>query len=188
MSERLLLHTCCAPCTTFVAKALREEGFEVQFFFFNPNIHPFDEYARRLSALHALLLQTGEPMIAPFPYNPLSYFTAVSSQTQRCRACYSHRLEVTACWAKNQGYKHFSTTLTISPYQEVSAINRIGIEIGRAFQVNYIARDFRYGFPESKKMAEDYSLYLQNYCGCLYSDWERVKKAIWKTLSGAGCF
>lgn len=183
--KNIALHTCCAPCTAYVLPAFQAEGFEVIPVFFNPNIHPFNEYVQRVRSMNELLQRWKKPFTQPFPHEPVRFFSAISGQDDRCQICYRLRLEQIAGWAKEKGINYFSTTLTISPYQDVEKINQIGERMGQQYRVSYLAKDFRAGFTESKKMAQEYGLYRQKYCGCLYSFWEGAKRTTWKALNGA---
>jgi predicted adenine nucleotide alpha hydrolase (AANH) superfamily ATPase len=183
---RLLLHTCCAPCGIFVGEFFEKEGLEVVHLFYNPNIHPFAEYKRRWETLADYAFQSGRVVLAPFPYNPLEYFTAVWEGKERCVSCYRLRLLQVARWGKAHGFSLYSTTLTISPYQDVAAIERVGKEVEEEVGITFLGKDLRSGFPESMRRARELGLYRQNYCGCIFSKWEGVKKRLWKSLTGPG--
>lgn len=187
MKGRLALHTCCAPCATYVNHFFKNEGFAVVNVFYNPNIHPVDEYERRRITLESYVAQIGGELRIPFPYDPREFFALSLDLTKRCRLCYALRLRRVAEWAKEQGFLAFSTTLTISPYQDVAGILEVGEQIGKEIGIPFIGVDFRSGFPESVRMAKELNLYRQKYCGCIMSYWEGVKKRIWKSLTGQGC-
>ncbi|MCX6090801.1 MAG: epoxyqueuosine reductase QueH [Candidatus Atribacteria bacterium] len=182
--NKLLLHTCCGPCATVVNPWLVQEGYEVKNFFYNPNIHPWDEYVRRYQAFFLYLEKTGTNGIVPFPYQPQDYFQALSDTTKRCLSCYSLRLRITAWYGKQHQFEYFSTTLTVSPYQDVPAIHELGKQIARETGVCFIEKDFRSFYPESVARSNNLELYRQKYCGCLFSQWEGVKKREWKSLTG----
>ncbi|MCX7667878.1 MAG: epoxyqueuosine reductase QueH [Atribacterota bacterium] len=184
MKELVLLHTCCAPCSIYVSEFFEREGFEVIHMFYNPNIHPFEEYRRRWETLSNLIWKTGRKLVAPFPYNPLEYFSIIQQEEERCPRCYRLRLTQVARWGKEHGFPLFSTTLTISPYQDVTCIQQIGEEVGNEFGVTFVGIDFRKGFAESMRRAKELNLYRQKYCGCIFSWWEGVKKGVWKSLTG----
>jgi len=184
--NKLLLHTCCGPCATAVNRFYEERDFAVVNFFYNPNIHPFDEYVKRLTTLEEYLASTGGVLFAPLPYNPLEYF-AVVSPDKRCESCYRLRLQKTAEWAKKWGFLFFATTLTISPYQNRVRLLEIGQEIGSLVGLQFVGEDLCSLFSQSAKKAKERGLYRQNYCGCIYSRWEGVKKRLWKSLTGQGC-
>ncbi|MGQ9473446.1 MAG: epoxyqueuosine reductase QueH [Candidatus Caldatribacteriaceae bacterium] len=189
MKERLLLHTCCAPCHTVVRDFLEEQGFAVSTLFYNPNIHPFDEYKRRYETLWEYLLKIGkEPPLSPFPYNPLEYFEVIKEPENRCPSCYRLRLLRVAQWGKEHGFPFFSTTLVVSPYQEVEGLLMVGKELGKEIGISFVGFDLREKFPQSVQRAKEMKLYRQNYCGCIFSWWEGVKRKIWKSLTGRGSF
>ncbi|MGC8778523.1 MAG: epoxyqueuosine reductase QueH, partial [Candidatus Caldatribacteriaceae bacterium] len=176
-------HTCCAPCSTY-ASGFFEKEFAVVHIFYNPNIHPFEEYRRRWETLREYAWRTHREVIAPFLYNPLEYFSAISGDGERCAHCYRLRLKRVAQWGKDHGFAFFSTTLTISPYQDVEGIQRTGEEVGKALGITFLGVDLRRGFSESVRQAKELGLYRQKYCGCIFSQWEGVKKRIWKSLTG----
>ncbi len=186
MDKRVLLHTCCGPCATYVVDALLKEGFEITLFFYNPNIHPFDEYARRYKSFVDYALYKGLKVEMPFAYNPLEFFRWIREPEERCAHCYEMRLGRTAQWARQRGYSFFATTLTISPYQKIENIFKVGENLQKKEQVVFLRKDFRSGFAESVKISRELGLYRQNYCGCIFSKWEGVKRKVWKSLTGQG--
>lgn len=157
-SSRVLLHTCCGPCTTYVNKWLGENGFEVKGYFYNPNIYPEDEYQRRLLTMEFYATVVGLKVI----YEPNDLRTAAGE----CENCYRARLGKTAQKAKELSLEYFSTTLLISPYQKHDLLKQAGEEIGRKAGVKFFYRDFRIGYRESRRMAKEMKLYMQKYCGC----------------------
>jgi len=184
LGDKILLHTCCAPCVTYVNEALEKEGWEVVNIFYNPNIHPFDEYARRYETLVLYLEREGKVLKAPFPYNPLEYFSLITEAENRCSKCYLLRLRKVAQWGKERGFEFFTTTLTISPYQDLSAIWEVGKQIEEELGIKFLVRDFREGFRQSVTRSRELKLYRQNYCGCIFSKYEGVKRRLWKRLTG----
>lgn len=188
MKNKLLLHTCCAPCHTVVSAFLEEQGFAVSTIFYNPNIHPFEEYQRRYETLSEYLFRAGQEFLVPFPYNPLEYFEVIKEPENRCSLCYRLRLLKVAQWGKEHGFLFFSTTLTVSPYQDVEQILKKGEEIGREIGISFVGFDLRDKFPESVQKAREMKLYRQNYCGCIFSRWEGVKRKICKSLTGQSSF
>lgn len=177
--NRILLHACCGPCATYPTVRLRDEGFVVTAFWYNPNIHPFSEHERRRAALEqfaaAVQLAT---LIAP-DYEMAGFFRAVVGQEafrERCRICYRLRLERTAQAARAGGYDAFTTTLLISPYQDEEALREIGTAAGEAAGVPFYYERFREGWSVRGRMAREHQLYRQQYCGCVYSEWERFSR------------
>jgi predicted adenine nucleotide alpha hydrolase (AANH) superfamily ATPase len=177
LSKRILVHTCCGPCATYPTVRLREEGFAPTAFWYNPNIHPFSEHERRWSALAQFGAAVGLEVIAGPDYDVIAFLRAVAGQEafrERCRICYRLRLERTAIAAQAGGYDAFTTTLLISPYQDEEALHEIGTELGAAAGVPFYYERFRQGWAVRGRMAREYGLYLQKYCGCIYSEWERA--------------
>lgn len=177
--KRLLLHICCAPCSTYSIKRLRELGFEVSGLWYNPNIHPFAEYERRRECMESYAEQIALPMVWE-PYEMPAYFRAVVGHEafgERCAICYRLRLERTAQMAHQHGFDAFSTTLLISPYQQQSLIRRIGEELANQYCVSFYFENLRRGWSERGHMAREHDMYQQRYCGCIYSEWEAAQKS-----------
>ncbi len=173
---RILLHVCCGPCGTYPALRLREEGFEVVAFWYNPNIHPFSEHERRREALWRFARAVDLPVIEFPDYEMVAFLRAVCGQEAfrtRCAVCYRMRLERTAQVARTEGFAAFTTTLLISPHQEEELIRRIGEEAGKKAGLPFHYERFRRGWGERGRLAKAYDLYRQDYCGCVYSEWER---------------
>ncbi|MDK2897178.1 MAG: epoxyqueuosine reductase [Candidatus Atribacteria bacterium] len=156
--------------------------------FYNPNIHPLDEYNRRYASFVKYLRTIQGEFVVPVGYNPLEYFSQIQDWENRCWWCYNLRLKKVALWGKENGFKYFSTTLTISPYQNVTQIWEAGKQIEQQVGIVFVDRDFRGGFPESQNLSKKENLYRQNYCGCILSKWEGVKRRIWKRLTGRKSF
>ncbi len=167
----ILLHICCGPCLIYPFGRLKAQGFNIRGFFYNPNIQPPDEYARRMEALKILsrefLLEVEYP-----EYRETEFIQAVKGREnspQRCRLCWSLRLSKAAEFAKQKGFKAFSTTLLVSPYQDHEAIKIIGGQIARESGIEFYYEDFRTGFRQAQAEAKQRGIYRQKYCGCLYS-------------------
>ncbi|SFP95576.1 hypothetical protein SAMN02910358_00256 [Lachnospiraceae bacterium XBB1006] len=176
---RLLLHSCCAPCSSYVLEYL-SPYFEIYDFYYNPNISPKEEYDERASELKRLI----QAMPLPHPvhfvegeYNPEEYYERVRGYEQcpergeRCRICFSMRLTESAKKCKELACDYFATTLTISPLKQAEVINEIGHNIGAQYGVNYLASDFkkRNGYQRSIVLSKEYELYRQSFCGCVFS-------------------
>ncbi len=174
--NRLLLHICCAPCSAFSVPALREEGLEVTGFFYNPNIHPEIENERREEALREY--QPFLDIDIEFPeYNCGEYFSALPSTGQdRCISCYELRLRATAREARRREMEAFSTTLLYSIYQKHHLLRGIAGRIGREEGVAFVYRDLRTGWQEGHDRYRPSGLYRQNYCGCVFSEKERIER------------
>ncbi len=181
----LLLHACCAPCSSAVLEVLAEH-FEITIFFYNPNISPQSEFNYRLEELHRLLREMkleGIKIVAP-EYNENDFFDIAKGNEHlpeggaRCKDCYRLRLEKTAEYAENNGFDYFTTTLSVSPYKNAQALNEIGSELSAEYGVKYLLSDFKKGdgYKRSCQLSREYNLYRQNYCGCVYSKAQAEKK------------
>ncbi len=182
---RLLVHICCAPCFTYPHKALQEEGHELVGFWYNPNIHPFEEYRRRLQTLQRYQFLKGAEIIYRDEY-PLEDFLTemihwMDEGKSRCEYCYRMRLERTAREAKEMGFEAFTTTLTLSKHQLTDLIGRIGEKAGEKYDIPYLHRDFRAGWKESIEISKELDLYRQPYCGCIFSEMDRYYRELVKS-------
>ncbi|MBT9175886.1 MAG: hypothetical protein DDT20_00188 [Firmicutes bacterium] len=170
----ILLHTCCGPCATYVTKHLKDEGHEVSCYFYNPNIHPYDEYARRLGAARVFASNVGVSLLHDDSYDATEWIREVAgSLPSRCRACYHLRLVKTALRAKAEAYDAFSTTLLISPHQKHADLVAVAQAVAEAVGIQFYYQDFRLHFRETFAPTRELGLYRQNYCGCRLSDYER---------------
>lgn len=175
--DGIFLHTCCGPCACYTTQRLAEEGYTPTLFFYNPNIHPYQEYQRRLEGLKKLAELRELPVIQEPGYELEDFLTNVApNPKERCGFCYRIRLTKTAERAKECGFKEFSTTLLISPYQNRELICQIGHELAQRHSLSFHDEDFRPGFRQSQAMAKEYDLYRQGYCGCIYSEKDRYYK------------
>ena len=177
--ERLLLHTCCAPCSVYCVESLRAEGLEPVSFWYNPNIHPYQEYKARRDALTGYAEAIGLALVVRENYGLREFVRAVAGDIDsRCAHCYACRLEETARYAAQNGFTHFSTTLLVSPYQDHEAICRTAQTMADRYGVAFFYRDFRPGFRQGQSRAREMDLYMQKYCGCVFSEEERYEKQI----------
>lgn len=180
---KLLLHSCCAPCSSYVLEYL-SKYFEIVDFFYNPNIAPEEEYRFRTEELQRLIREM--PLDNPVSfvegkYDPEKFYTAVHGLEdepeggERCRVCFRLRLEEAAAEAKRQGCAYFTTTLTISPLKNADLLNEIGEKTAAEAGLRFLPCDFkkRNGFQRSTELSAKYDLYRQSYCGCIYSKKER---------------
>lgn len=183
---RLLLHSCCAPCSSYVLEYL-SPYFDIELLYYNPNIAPADEFARRLAEQKRLVHEMGldtRVHILESAYQPETFYQAVRGLEeepeggQRCTVCFRLRLEEAAQAAVRVGADFFTTTLTISPHKDAERLNQLGQEIGAAFGVAYLCSDFkkREGFKRSGQLSQQYGLYRQDYCGCVFSKKEAEKR------------
>ena len=177
--ERVLLHTCCAPCSVYCVDLLRSEGIEPVSFWFNPNIHPYQEYKARRDALREYAAAVNMELIVREDYGLRSFVRAVADDIEhRCRHCYTSRMEETARFAAEHGFTHFTSTLLVSPYQDHNGICEAANELARQYGVSFLYRDFRTGFRDGQTKAREHNLYMQKYCGCIFSEEDRYAKQI----------
>lgn len=173
--HRLVLHACCGPCLLEPYDALSAEADEVVVVYFNPNIHPREEYERRRDTLRAYADARGIEVVE-LAWDPALWREAVGeapgSREQRCRACYRLRVGTVARWAAAHGYDAVTTTLTVSPYQDAFAIAEEGARVAAEAGVTYLDRDFRERYAEATRRSRDLGMYRQNYCGCQFSQKE----------------
>lgn len=174
---KLLLHTCCAPCTIYPLRVLRQEGHELTGYFYNPNIHPYQEYKKRMDTLRDYAAWVTLPVLWDESY-PMETFLrrVVFDEENRCRACYDLRLRDVAAMARNRHYEGFTTTLLYSKYQKHGLIIRAGEQAAAEYGVPFVYRDFREGWSEGVEASKGLDLYRQPYCGCIYSEKERYEK------------
>ena len=178
---RVLLHICCGPCATFPVEELRGAGHEVIGFWYNPNVHPYQEYQRRLEAARSYAEQVGLELIVHDEYGLKEFVRAVAyREAQRCPVCYEMRLRRTAAVAKSGSFSAFTSTLLVSPHQQHETIREIGEQVaaevgGEAVEVGVPLHyeDFRPGYRREYELSMKYGLYRQTYCGCIYSEYER---------------
>ena len=175
----LLLHACCAPCSSYVLEYL-SEWFRITVFYYNPNITSRDEYEKRVHEIKRLIreMKTVEPVqFIEGPYEPELFFAMargledVPEGSERCFKCYRLRLEKTAALAAAQGFDWFTTTLSISPLKNARKLNEIGEALSASYHVRHLPSDFKKkgGYQRSIELSREYDLYRQNYCGCVYS-------------------
>lgn len=182
-APRLFLHSCCAPCSSYVLEYL-SDYFEITDFFYNPNIEPEEEYRHRESELQRLITEMKPAYPISFvsgDYDPRQFYEAVKGLEhiheggERCFACYRLRMEEAAALAAKGGYDYFTTTLSISPLKRADKINEIGQELERIYGVKHLPSDFKKkgGYQRSIVLSKEHGLYRQDYCGCVFSKAER---------------
>ena len=176
---KLLLHSCCAPCSSAVITKLKDY-FDITVIYYNPNIEPYEEYIKRKEEQKRLLKLLESKNKIDFidcDYDNDKYHELVKGHEDdpergnRCYICYSQRMEYTAKKAKENNYDFFGTTLSVSPYKISRWINEIGYDLSEKYNVSYLPSDFkkRDGYKKSIELSKKYNLYRQNYCGCIYS-------------------
>ena len=174
---KTLLHACCAPCSIECVETLRNEGIEPTLYWYNPNIHPFTEYKSRKETLVAYAQSNALQYVLRDEYGLRPFLAAVTPELdRRCVHCYEMRLEGTARHAAEQGYEQFSTTLLISPYQNHELLRETGERMAQKYGVTFLYRDFRPHFREGQQKAREQGLYMQKYCGCIFSEEDRYQK------------
>lgn len=184
---RILFHMCCAPCSTYPVKVLREEGHELYGLFFNPNIHPYTEYKQRLDTVKEYCEKVNMPLIVIDEYNIESFLrNCAYRENVRCQMCYSMRLERAASVAQKGKFDAFTTSLLVSPFQKHEMIKKFGEAVGQKQGIEFLYRDFRPGFKEGREIAAQMGLYRQQYCGCIYSEAERYLPKKKKNRGGLG--
>lgn len=174
---KTLMHICCAPCSVKCVDVLRSEGIEPVGYWYNPNIHPFTEYRNRKDTLIQYAKDIDIEIILRDEYGLRQFITGVSPNfDHRCEFCYKVRLDSTAKYAAENGFSSFTTTLLISPYQKHDLICQAAEEASKKYGVEFLYRNFRPYFREGQNKARELSLYMQKYCGCIFSEEERYKK------------
>ena len=169
---KLLMHTCCAPCSVYCIESLKNEGIIPTLYWYNPNIHPYQEYKARRDCLKQYAEDIGIHAIFQEEYGLDEFCKNVINNLQnRCvNYCYKVRLEQTAKYAKENGYDAITTTLFVSPYQNHEALKKVCEEVCKKYELEFVYRDFRVGFREGQAKAREYGLYMQKYCGCIFSE------------------
>jgi epoxyqueuosine reductase len=171
---KILLHICCAPCTIYPLRILRDEGNNVQGLFYNPNIHPYLEYRRRLDTLSAYAGPEGLNVIHEEVYPLEAFIRQVAFREEdRCRYCYRLRLSHAARIAKQGRFDVFTTTLLYSRYQKHDLIREIAEDEAGTQGIPFLYRDFRDGWSEGIRVSKERGMYRQPYCGCIFSERER---------------
>lgn len=175
----LLLHSCCAPCSSYVLEYLGQY-FNITVFYYNPNIFPESEYTKRILEQQTLIGQ----MLVKYPvsfiagsydkdrfYEMAKGLEHVKEGGERCLKCYELRLRESAWIAKSGGFDYFTTTLSISPMKNAARLNEIGLRLQEEYGVNYLISDFKKknGYKRSIELSKEYGLYRQDYCGCEFS-------------------
>ena len=174
---KTLLHVCCAPCANQCVETLREEGIDVTGFWFNPNIHPFTEYRARRNCLRDYAEIVKLPLIEKNDYALRPFIREVAENIAgRCVKCYEIRLFEAARQAKEGGFDSFTSSLFISPYQNHELMKQVAENAADAYGVAFLYRDFRPYFRAGQEKAREMEMYIQKYCGCVFSEEERYLK------------
>lgn len=176
----ILLHTCCAPCSIYPIESLKAKGHRIAGYFYNPNIHPYSEYLKRKGEAETYSKEVGMNLISS-DYEVEKYFQLISYNEKpeyRCPICWWMRLERCAKYAKENGFEAFTTTLLVSPYQDHETLKEIGKDIASKAGLKFYYEDFRPGFKGAMEKAKSKGIYCQNYCGCIFSEIERLEKKV----------
>lgn len=172
--KSVLIHCCCAHCAAYTAQYWREQGYEATALWYNPNIHPYMEHQRRLEAMRSLAQEMNVPLIVTEGYDMVDYFRqVVGHEAQRCQYCFRLRLSKTVETACQMGFNAFTTTLLISPHQKHALIHEVGSELAKETGIEFLYADLRRRYADSRRMTKPLNFYRQQYCGCVYSEWER---------------
>ncbi|SHJ96885.1 epoxyqueuosine reductase QueH [Desulforamulus aeronauticus] len=181
--KKILLHTCCGPCSIYPLNSLREKDFEVHGLFYNPNIHPYTEFKKRRDQLEDYARQQNWHVIFDDDYRLDEYLQeVVHRETRRCQMCYNMRLRRTAQMAKKGNFTAFSTTLLVSPFQNHQLIKEIGENLAEQYGVPFYYEDFRPGFKAATAKSKELEMYRQQYCGCIYSERDRYYRQTKKNV------
>lgn len=183
ITPSLLLHSCCAPCSSYVLEYL-SEYFKITVLYYNPNIFPLEEYKYRIEEQRRLIesLPAKNPIsFIPTEYEPEKFYEAVKGYEnipeggERCFKCYELRLREAALYARRGDFDYFTTTLSISPLKKADKLNEIGLRLEEEYDVKYLCSDFKKknGYKRSVELSAEYGLYRQEYCGCVFSKKER---------------
>ena len=177
---KLLLHACCGPCACYPLEKLRAEGLEPAVLYYNPNIHPYQEFKRRLAALRELCSKRQTELFIDKRYELETCLRGMLDEPDlRCAYCYRTRLEYTARFAKEHGFDAFSTTLLVSIYQKHELVKKLAQEAAAKYDIPFYYEDFRSGYERGKELSLELGLYRQPYCGCIFSErdcFEQLKK------------
>ena len=179
---KLLLHSCCAPCSSACLERLKDK-FQITVLYYNPNIDEEKEYKKRKAEQIRFLRETGYADFLDCDYDAAAFFKIAEGlekepeRGKRCYACYQLRIEKTAQVAKEHGFLYFATTLTLSPHKNAEWLNEIGEKVGGRYAVNYLFSDFKKkgGYLRSLELSKEYGLYRQDFCGCKYSKKSKEK-------------
>ena len=191
---KILLHMCCAPCACYPVKKLRDENFEPTGYFFNPNIHPYQEWRQRLKTAREFADKVGMKIFTDNHYGLRDFLERVYKTVgeisdedtvanpdgfhARCKICYAWRLSETAKFAAENNFEIFTSTLFYSKHQNHELMKNIAENVAKNFGVKFYYEDFRIGWQEGIDISKNLELYRQNYCGCIFSEEERFSKEI----------
>ncbi len=171
---KLLLHTCCAPCSVECVDTLREQGMDITAFWYNPNIHPYKEYEARRDTLIEYAKSIDLPLLMQDEYGLRKFISALQNDfVGRCTTCYQMRFEAAAKCAAENGFEQFTSTLFISPYQHFELMKSAAQDAAQKYHIHFYEYDFRPLFRAGQNRARAMNLYMQKYCGCVFSEEDR---------------
>ncbi|HEY8443740.1 MAG TPA: epoxyqueuosine reductase QueH [Clostridia bacterium] len=166
---KILMHMCCAPCAVYPTEKLTQDKHEVYGLFFNPNIHPIEEYHKRKETLRQFAEIANIPIEYVDGFMQSEWETFNGTDEERCEMCYSIRLQLAAKYALENGFDAFTTSLLVSPYQKHDLIKELGEKIAAEVGIPFYYEDFRTGYRAGQQKAKELGLYRQKYCGCIIS-------------------
>ncbi len=176
---KVLLHQCCGPCSIYPIEVLRNDGYSLTGFFYNPNIHPMTEFYKRLEATLILNKFKNMETIINEEYGLVKFTrNVVFREKQRCKYCYSMRIEKAAQVASEKGFDAFTSSLLYSKYQDHELMIELFNEAAQKYNIEFLYRDFREGWKEGITKSKEIGLYRQQYCGCIYSEEDRYHKQL----------
>ncbi len=175
---KILMHMCCAPCAVYPVETLQERGIEVDGLYYNPNIHPIEEFKKREENVDKLAKDKGFEVYYYPDYEEDQWSKFEEDDLSRCNMCYAKRMKKLFEVAKEKGYDAATTSLLVSPYQDHELIKKLGESYSKKYGIKFFYEDFRVGYREGQKKAKDYGLYCQRYCGCITSLKERISEII----------
>ena len=176
---KIFLHICCAPCALYPYYRLKEEGFDAMGFFYNPNIHPYQEYRKRLETVKDFSTRVGFDVVYRDSCDLDHFFLRVAGKWPfRCEQCYRVRLEAAGAAAKENGATAFTTSLLYSKHQQHDLIAEIGKETATEYGIEFYYEDFRRGWKKGIIESKAMGLYRQQYCGCIYSERDRYARMV----------
>ncbi len=175
----ILLHQCCGPCSIYPISVLKKENHLITGFYYNPNIHPMTEFYKRLEAVLILNKREDIDTVVNEEYGLVKFTrNVVFRENQRCKYCYSMRIEMAAKTAKEKGFDAFTSSLLYSKYQDHDLMIELFKEASEKYEIDFLYRDFRVGWKEGIVKSKEIGLYRQQYCGCIYSEEDRYHEQL----------
>lgn len=173
---KVLMHMCCAPCAVYPVQSMKEKGIEIDGLYYNPNIHPLEEFEKREENVEKLAEKEGFSVHYLPDFKEDLWLALESKDQNKCNMCYEMRLKKAFEFAKEHGYDAVTTSLLVSPYQQHELIIEIAEKYAKVYDIPFYYEDFRVGYRAGQRMAREYGLYCQRYCGCILSLKERINE------------